>query len=381
MSVFGLQEDAAPFLKLHGSSGPLRWDEGVLLAYRLRTTALQVSASTLQLYADDPLRFGPAWRSFDCAAATSALCVSDTGVALMGVGVDVTTPRDVAALLPRSALLREFDGAVCSSDSTGRSSGAGDVYTVSMCDLVEGSLRFVVEDGRVLWIRDRTGVSETLVLCGIALYAASTLAQHLSALMAAPELAVGPPAPAPSAETRLRACALNVLLCFVSVAVLVGMCETHLEYLVSEHDVALYRVLLVYVGAEVALLCLKETGPPDKVCNFGHQIGLSTAVLLIVTLRLHNTFDTPFLPVLVGVFGTRAACKLLQHMHDGLTRGTQPVNLVSALLDLGAWCALLAYSVVRSPAPQDHLAVATNVAVALLLGLGLSVCIAARRGT
>jgi hypothetical protein len=32
----------------------------------------------------------------------------------------VTTPRDVAALLPHSALLRAINGAACTSDVTGR---------------------------------------------------------------------------------------------------------------------------------------------------------------------------------------------------------------------------------------------------------------------
>jgi hypothetical protein len=41
---------------------------------------------------------------------------------------------------------------------------------------------------------------------------------------------------------------------------------------------------------------------------------LSTVLLLLVTLWLHNTFNTPFLLVLLGLFGTRASYKLLQHM-------------------------------------------------------------------
>jgi hypothetical protein len=396
MSIYNLQEAQAPFLMLQGSNGLQRWDEGALLSYRLQTTTLQVSANTLQLYAYQKLHFGPSWRYFDCSATTTALCVSrDSAVVLFGTQ-PVTTPRDVTALLSRSELLQAFNGVVCSSDSTGRSLGDGDMYTVSMCDLVEGALRFVIEDtghgARVHWIRDGTGVGETLVLCVIALYAASVLAQHLSELMAkkpsVPALKAGEaPSAAPETtsearvqtmKTRLRACALNVLACVVFTSVLLGMCETHREFFVSHQDVDLYHVLVLYLGAEVVLLCLKETRSRDSSTNFGHQIGLSTTVLLLATLRLHNTFNTPFLLILVGLFGTRTVCKTLQHIHDGLALRAKPINLVSVLFDLGAWCALLAYSTAQCSAVEEYLAIAVNVVIALLLGLAMCVSIAGK---
>jgi len=396
MSVFNVQDGLAPFMQLQGTGGVLPWDSGVLLAYRLRTTALQVSASTLQLYADGALRFGPSWRSFACATTTSALCVSQqTGVAIMGTA-PVTTPRDVAALVARSQLLTEFGGAVCTSDRTGRVAGGSDVYTVSMCDLVEGALRFVLvyadDGGRVYWIRDRTGVGETVLISGIALYAATSLAQNLTSLVVPKPTTVSVPVPAVpvpvatvSAATVSAATAawlrlLNLLICVVCVGVLVWMCEAHLEFLVSAHDVALYRVLIVFLAVDVVLLLMKETGPRDSGRNFGHQVGLSTVVLLLCTLRLHNTFNTPFLQALVGLFGTRAACKLLQHAHDGIVRGrvASRANLVSVLVDLGVWCCLLAFGLAQSSGVHENLAIAVNVATALLLGLGMSVLIAER---
>jgi hypothetical protein len=382
MTIYNVQEAQAPFLQLQGCSDMQRWDEGVLLAYRLQTTAIQVSASTLQLYKDNTLSFGPSWRSFRCAATTTALCFSrNTSVAVLGTQ-EVKTPRDVAALVARSEFLGAFNGVVCSSATTGRVVGDGDVYTISMCDLVEGALRMVVEDdGHVHWIRDPTGVGETLVLCVIALYAASALAQHLSALVSAEAKEVTPEIPVDEhevAKARMRACGLNVLACVVSTGVLVGMCETHREYFVSQQDVDLYHVLVLYLGAEVVLLCLKQTGPRDNTCNFGHQIGLSTTVLLLATLRLHNTFDTPFLLVLVGLFGTRTSCKVLQHVHDGLVLRARHINLVSALFDIGAWCWLLAYAIAQCSVVQEYVAVVVNVVVALLLGLAMSLCIAER---
>jgi hypothetical protein len=366
MSIYNIQDTQAPFLLLQGCSNFLRWDHGVLLSRRLLSTAIQVSTSTLQLYVGPELRFGPNWRFFDCSVTVDALCTSpDTGVALFGT-VPVATPRDVTRLIPRSELLHQFNGVVCSSGRTGRYAGDGEVYTVSMCDLVEGALRFVFTDaGRVYWIRDTTGIVEQLVLSVIALYAASNLAHNLSRLMSRKVAAS-------VAVSNL----VNMALCIVSVAVLLVMCEVHREYYVSQQDVQLYQILLFFLLSDVLLMGLKATGRPDRTRNFGHQIGLSTTLLLLVTLRLHNTFNTPFLFVLVSIFGTRMACKLLQHIHDAMLGCARNINLISVLLDLSTWCCLLAYSLAQCLSLVDHLAVAINLTVSLLLGLGMSICIA-----
>lgn len=389
MSLYNVQDAQAPFMLLQGT-GALPWDSGVLLGYRLRSAAMQISASALQLYAEGALHFGPSWRSFECVPSTSALCAStQTGVALMGRDATnaVSTPLDVQALLPRSELLRAFGGSVCTSERTGRVAGEGEVYTVSMCDLVEGALRFVVvhAENRAYWIRDPTGVGETVLLSCIALYAATSLAQNLTSLVAPPKpvvadatkdhaTPVGPDAKPAAAWLAW----INLLVCVACVGILIGMCEAHREFFVSGHDTALYGVLVAFLVVDVALLFVKETGPRDGGRNFGHQVGLSTVMLLLCTLRLHNTFNTPFAGVLLGLFGARAACKLLQHIRGCFVRRPRVVNLVSVLVDLGVWCSLLAHGLAQSGGVHDDLAAAANVATALVLGLGMSVLIAER---
>jgi len=371
MPLYNIQDAQAPFVILQGLTSRLPWDAGVLLSQRFRTTALQVSASTLQFYPGDDLRFGRSWRAMNCSATTAALCFSrESGVALMGTA-PVTTPRNVDALRGTSELLQAFDGVVCTSEKTGRSVGMSDVYTVSMCDLVEGALRFVMlstqHGDQVFWIRENTSTTDTVVLSAIALFAATSLAQNLSSLFVKDHAVV-------SGTWR----ALNVGASIGSATVLFFMCETHYEYYVSQQDVALYIVLFLFVVVDIVLLFWKELGPRNKTSNFGHHIGLSTVLLLLVTLRLHNTFNTPFLLVLVGLFGTRASCKLLQHMHDSLLYQARDINLASVLADLALWCSLLAYSLAQCSELHERLAVAVNTAVALFLGLGMSVLVAER---
>ena len=368
MSSYNVQEASAPFMLLQGCSTVMPWEQGFLLSRRLEATALQVSAGSLQFYPDEALVFGPSWSVANCTPTRGALCLS-ASVALMGT-TPVTTPRDLAALLPHSALLRAINSAACTSDATGRVVGDSDVYTVSMCDLVEGAFRFVLrhsEDGdRVLWIRDNTGVVENTVLALIAVYTATSLAQNILSLISKSPASL--PAPAWSQG-------LSVLACIVSVAVLLAMCEGHREYYIAQPDVDLYHVLLLFLVADVLLLLLKQTGPRDSSRNFGHQVGLSTVVLLLVSLRLYNTFNTPFVLVLLGLFGARALCKLLQHIHDGAAGQARDLNLASVVLDLCVWCCLLAYSLAQHSSVQDELAVAVNATVAMLLGLAMSVLI------
>jgi hypothetical protein len=383
---------------LQGSTRAAPWHEGVLLSYRLGAHAMQVTSSTIQVYATDSLLFTGHWRKFQCTPTAAALCMSyDTGVALMGTD-PVTTPRDVAELVPRSQLLREFNGIVCSSGKSGRTVGSTDVYTVSMCDLVDGQLRFVVRhshDGDVAyWIRDTTNVATYFVLAVIALYTATSLAQNITSLISK---SVTPPVVLTPAQTivslmpktatpvgLVRAALnvvstlhiLNVVACVVSVLVLIGLCEEHVDYYVLRHDVTMYYILLLFLLADLVLLGLKQTGPREERRNFGHQIGISTAVLLLVTLRLHNTFDTPFLLVLTGIFGIRVSCKMMQHIHNSLCADPTTINLASVLLDLSVWCSLLAYSLAQCSDVQQELAIAASVVVALLFGLAMSILIA-----
>jgi hypothetical protein len=248
MSIYNIQDSQDPFLLLQGSTHILPWDEGILLSRRLLSTAMQVSATTLQLYMGPALRFGPNWRSFYCSPTTDALCLSaNTSVALFGT-LPVATPRDVTLLLERSKLLQHFDGVVCSSGRTGRVSGDGDVYTVSMCDLVEGVLRFVVtHEGHVYWIRDPTGIADQLALSVIALYAATNIAQNMSSLMSTNATAI-------VGMSKI----INLIVCVVCVTVLLIMCEIHREFYISQQDIDLYQILLLFLLSDVVLFRLRR---------------------------------------------------------------------------------------------------------------------------
>lgn len=373
MAVFNVQYSQRPFLTLQGVDAALPWEEGSLLTYRMKSNAMQLSATSLKYYAGDSLRALDSWGVFNCSPTVRALCASDTGVTLMGTS-PVVVPFDLSGPMAASHFLRAFNGSVCNAADTKRSVGRSDVYTVSMCDLSERMLRFVVRDTDagmlVYWKAESTPGAENVILALVALYASINIANNTIYLISA----AGAQQAFPSAG------AYHVLtLTALSLALFV-VCQQHADFYVSAHDYSLYVVLATYLLLEVCLVCAKlsqtsrKAGKLHDRFHFGYNINISTAILLLATLRLHSTFDTPFFGVLFAVFGVRTACKLLQQLDDD--RHTQSsVNAASVLIDLFVWSCLLAYGLSVAEDVYAQLAVATCVMVGLMLGLFMAVLI------
>jgi len=189
MAVFNVQYSKRPFLTLQGIDAALPWEEGSLLTYRMKSNAMQLSATSLQYYSGDAVRALESWNVFNCTPTARALCASaDTSVTLMGTA-PVIVPHDLSGPLAASQFLRAFGGSVCNAADTGRLLGQSDVYTVSMCDLSERMLRFVVRDTEagmlVYWKAESTGVVENVILALIALYASVNIANNTVSLISA----------------------------------------------------------------------------------------------------------------------------------------------------------------------------------------------------
>jgi hypothetical protein len=367
MAVFNVQYTKRPFLTLQGLDAALPWDEGSLFTYRMKSSAMQLSATSLQYYSGDTLRALESWDVFTCTPTVRALCTSqDTRVALMGTS-PVVVPDDLSGPMAASQFLRSFGGSVCNAQDTGRLLGQSDVYTVSMCDLSERMLRFVVRDTEagmlVYWKAESTPVVENVVLALIALYASVNIANNTVSLISAS-----------SAQRASSAGVSYVLVLTAASFALFVVCQRHADYYVYAHDYSLYVALVTYLLLEVSLLCLKlsqtsrKAGKLQDRFHFGYNINISAVMLLLVTLPLHQTFATPFFGVLFAVFGVRTTCKLLQQMDDHCRSHCSLVNLVSVLVDLLVWSFMLAYGLAISDDVYAQLAIAANVMVGLMLG-------------
>ena len=378
MAVFNVQYSKRPFLTLQGIDAALPWEEGSLLTRRLQSNAMQLSATSLQYYSGDALRALESWSVFNCTPTVRALCVSaDTSVTLMGTA-PVIVPHDLSGPLAASQFLRAFGGSVCNAADTGRLLGQSDVYTVSMCDLSERMLRFVVRDTEagmlVYWKTESTPAAENVILALVALYASVNIANNTISLISAS-----------SAQRAFpSAGALHVLALTALSFALFVVCQLHADYYVSSHDYSLYVVLATYLFLEVSLVCAKlsqtsrKFGKVQDRFHFGYNINISTAILLLATLRMHSTFATPFFGVLLAIFGIRSACKLLQQLDDQCRAQHSSVNAVSVLVDLVVWSCLLVYGLAVAGDVYAQLEVAAGVMVGLMLGLFMAVLIERR---
>ena len=374
MSVFNVQYTKRPFLTLQGIDTALPWEEGSLLTYRMKSNAMQLSATSLQYYAGDTLRALESWNVFKCTPTVRALCASaDTNVVLMGTS-PVIVPHDLSGPMAASHFLRTFGGSVCNAQDTGRLLGQSDVYTVSMCDLTEHMLHFVVRDTEagmlVYWKAESTPVAENVILALVALYASVNIANNTIYLISAS-----------SARTLQNTGVYHVLIIMTVSFALFVVCQRHTDYYVSSHDYSLYVALVTFLALEVFLLCTKLSQTSRKVgklqdrFHFGYNINISAVILLLVTLRLHNTFDTPFFGVLFAAFGIRTACKLLQQLDDHCRAQHSWVNVVSVVVDLFVWSCLIVYGLTIADDVYAQLAIAANVMVGLMLGFFMGVLI------
>ena len=362
-------------MTLQGIDTALPWEEGSLLAYRMKSNAMQMTATSLQYYADDTLRALESWNVFNCTPTVRALCASaDTNVVLMGTS-PVIVPHDLSGPMAVSHFLRTFDGSVCNAQDTGRLLGRSDVYTVSMCDLTERMLHFVVRDTEagmlVYWKAESTPVAENVILALVALYASVNIANNTIYLISAT-----------NAQRSLQSTGVYHVLIIMTVSfTLFVVCQSHADYYVSSHDYSLYVVLVTFLALEVFLLCMKLSQTSRKVgklqdrFHFGYNINISAVILLLVTLRLHNTFDSPFFGVLFAVFGIRTACKLLQQLDDHCRAHHLWVNVLSVVVDLFVWSSLIVYGLAIADDVYAQLAISANVMVGLMLGFFMGVLI------
>ena len=378
MPAFNVQYSKRPFLTLQGLDAALPWDEGSLLTHRMKSNAMQLSATSLQFYSGDALRALESWNVFNCTPTVGALCASqDTSVTLMGTS-PVIVPLDMGGPVAASEFLRAFDGAVCNAADTGRVLGQSDVYTVSMCDLSERMLRFVVRDTDagmlVYWKAESTPVAENVVLALVALYASVNIANNTIYLISASS----------AKQAFPIAGAMHVVVLAALSFALFVVCQEHADYYVSSHDYSLYVVLTTFLLLEILLLCAKLSQTSRKLgklqdrVHFGYNINISTAILLLATLRLHSTFATPFFGVLLAIFGIRSACKLIQQLDDQSRAQHSPVNALSVLVDLFVWSCLLVYGLAVADDVFAQLEVAVYVMVGLMLGLFMAVLIERR---
>lgn len=375
------------------------WNLGDLLLLRSRFRALRLSVRGFS-YSNAPLSEDALshWNHFKaCFPAPGALCKPrESDMLFFSTGV-VDIPDSWVQIEGNAYTETVHRLGACENNGGGRVVTVGDTrYEVSLCDILDMNMHFI-HDGvnQVMhWKQDTTPVLELLVVALLSVFFVSALSHNLLKIFQRHSV------PPPSEEDKdshktawlqLLCVLVTVVYCFVSIF------GIHSGLVVLENDQALFIQLCVFILAEILcqiLLAIPEAHARQAKIESKNEfiieqwdlegrvlmevlavpvasdrdgyVSILTACLLLISCRVHYSFDTPYLVFLVVIFGTRSMYKLLRII-DQQTHPTA-IELFLQMLDLYVYASLLGNGLTpASYSPLDASMVIQSVALASLV--------------
>lgn len=348
MPSISISSSRFPLLLNSATGGVLEWGQGELYSVLLTSRSLRVSKLGVQwcpLCSDTALGNSNALSTLtpltgwsggtSCVAANTALCRTTSSRPMTLFPVDnVHVP-----------LHWKFDSTVtaCNSNTANREImiGAQD-YQVSLCDLTDSNLEFVLDTTRSLlyWKQENKPVWWSVVATLFCLFFFTRVCEHLSMLVRGERrlfsvattiailgilllwrclLASGVLSQHLITQEELL---LNVLLegyCYLyiimelthNVAMLRASTYKYYQHFVAYYYIAYYYIVL---RKDYQYLCMLEVTAQHKQCNDISTLGSLIAVQLILTAQLANTYENPFLGILTLLFGSRVFLKFMNFM-------------------------------------------------------------------
>lgn len=376
MPIWLIQADKLPFVTVDTQPGPLAWDVGEFYKARLQHTFLHIANTAIVAHSKGTLRDLAlhGWKATPCAQASgAALCVRGDATLDFFDVAQSTVPYVYSAELERA-----YVPPVCASSAEGRlQTSTTTTYSVSVCDLVQGHMHFVLEDRlgtATMWFKqDPTALWQVLLLAVTAIYAVTMLSLHLCELVQKEEPAALKPA------TKYALAAAHSVLAVV----LVANCATHHSMLVTDEEVLLCYLLYAFVLVDVCFVVLRRTTPYRSNDDRSKQVNGMLVFLLLVTLRLNSSFQNVFVIVLTMLFGVRMWCKVLQtaylNMHRTLNLSAVPPNL-SVTMDVAVFYLLLTIALAEqgSDELETQLLISMVLVTSFNVGLLLAVVVQLR---
>jgi len=376
MPMWIIQNEKLPFITINSVDSPLRWDVGLMYKVRLQNTFMHIAANGIVASQRATLRdlHDPSngWKTAACAGTRTELCRHDDSLVFFDMNQS-SIPYEHT-----SELSQKYMPPVCSSSLFGRLQTSGTrTYSVSVCDIVHGSMHFVLAmaDGhsRMLFKHDPTSIWQVIFLALTAIYAVTMLCIHASELIQS--------VPSKARETHSSNKRRERLMLAVHVALaimLVEMCVSHFSFLVTEEDVTLTSCLCVYVFLDIVFAVLHRMTEYRANDDNGKQVNGMIIFLLLITMRLNSSFQNVFVVSLTILFGIRMWSKVLQTAYVNIHRNMSFSSLIpnlSASLD-----AIVFYFIVSIALSEQcenkletQLIIATVVFVSLNVGLLMAV--------
>jgi hypothetical protein len=445
MPFISLQDEKYPHLVFINDNRPYTWDSGFLYSLWLRSALLRVSSRGVQEVAGMP-RLGVleagGWQQAQCLPTAGALCNFSVGGALgpahtpatnmllFPTGV-VDVPDNFYKLTEHGhAFLEHFNNSSpCTYAASHREIVTSDTrYEVSLCDLLNANLDFVLTKDRVFWRQDGTTTAEYVLFSLLGIILVSQLTSNIMHIMKHQSKSSHGKHD-PRRETMAATGHPTLYALFLLAMTLFLTIRTWSEataYIVTREDRAVALALTLFTWTQyiqhyalvlwTGLLSLRSwsqrddaqaqptyslLGPEFATPGGGdqhddqpytdHSFSLLIALLLLLILQVYFTTDTPYSTVMVTLFLARSGHKVLQASathtpsefnarplpRDPMPRGLLSLLLsafaiFSRLLDLFTAVVLLrGLALVQQNLVHMQLHVLCVVVVALLLSMSM----------
>ena len=305
-----VQDSAHPYLVFDSDSGPLEWSHGTLLALRLGAHFLRITPRGMHVSQHMALDISTHhdFHRTDCKPSRTALCEeSDSRMLFFSTGA-VDLPDDWRTLYQNEFVQRFPNGSSCSSDYTGRVIRTVDTqYELSLCDLMDSNLDIVLDTqtAKVYWRQDSTWALDYLFVAVLAVYLISVISHNMATAMTHE-----------TSQVRFlwfpRRHVENLVVAVVLLYTLVSVLLRHCVLLTSGDAALLWHLMIlsgVYLVVNVTAGCSRGAVAGSRENR--HNVSMFTMCLLLLLLRVYQTMDMPYLPVLVFLFGSRFVYKLV----------------------------------------------------------------------
>jgi hypothetical protein len=264
------------------------------------------------------------WHKFHCETSMTALCRQETlgsfSVFPTNADVFISQTQTEEFKTSNSYLLEFATDSACNRSSTGRLLEASEnKYAITLCDVLDANLDLIIKlqqttngDMTVYWRKDETSIWLLIFLALASIYLVSCVAQNIVAVI--------------RNDSKHFHQDKNGLLTWryksqylVTLVVILWLLQDFafnnmFTCLVLISDKRLLIHLFVYVSVEwvwqtFVHLRKKHQFPHHE--HFASTVSILTATLLIISSRIHLTFDNPYVAILTALFGVRTCYKLI----------------------------------------------------------------------
>jgi hypothetical protein len=281
------------------------------------------------------------WQKLYCETTMTALCQNHSKGKFEVFPTNSNifiSQQQTQAFNESNTFLKSFpQDSACNRSDTGRLLQAdSNQYAMTLCDIIDANLDLIIElqesedaDMTIYWRQDETSVWLLVFLAMVSIYLVSCVAQNIVAVIRN------------EPNTSWRHTAQYFVTLLVIIALLYDFFGNGLFLcLVLLSDKRLLIHILIYVIIEwiwQVLVRMRKLPELAHHEHFASTVSILTATLLLISARIHLTFDNPYVVVLTGLFGVRTCYKSLwlglHKMHT--------VQHAMQIVDLFVFCSLL----------------------------------------